>query len=725
MVNIASSVSGTMQQTSAKGISLSRRWTGPLLVLVVAATLRVLHLYQIRGTPFFAHPIIDAWDYHNDALNILRTGDWVGSRVFFQAPLATYLYAIVYRIAGENPLWPRIVQMVIGCFSALGMFMLGRRLFSERAAWIAGMVAAVYPLCIFFEGELLAPAITMFLDVLFFLVFFGVLALRLSWRWPVSGFLLGLRALATTNILAAVPVFWVWIAIKERTWNRPGKRRALAAAMFTLGVALAVAPVAYRNLMLSRELVPVSSNAGINFYIGNSGDYDAKVAIRDGADWEDFVNRHVREGGEVGPRMSGYFFRKAWEYIRSDPEGYARLLAYKVGLFLRGDEIMRNQAIYPFREYSGVLRLLMWKVGSPGKPGLAVPFGILLPLTLPGCLLVIRQRSRAGVLLLVYGTVYSLSVIAFFITARYRLPVVLPAILLLAYGWAGVRIWWSDRLLRSLALAGMAILFFISNWSVGPMAKEMNADAYYNLGNTLVYQGDIYGAQRAYRRAIEMNPRDVAAWVNLGLHVYQERGELDRAADCYIQALKVRPGYATAVFNLGFLAEQTNRPALAESLYLEAADLDPLMSGAYINLAGMALSRGAFGEALEYYRQAHMRDRDNPAALIGLGVATSELEGLEPALEFFEEAIRIDPSDPDVFFNLSLAYLRAGRFGRAAEAARKAVDLDPSCDDVYLVYADAMRSAGRAEEALAFLREAIRYHPDRPGPRRALRRLGE
>jgi tetratricopeptide (TPR) repeat protein len=557
------------------------------------------------------------------------------------------------------------------------------------------------------------------------LVLFGIIGPRSGWRWPVAGFLVGLRALATTNILATVPVFWIWILIGERGRNRMSGRSALALVLFTVGIAVAVLPVTYRNRALHGEFVLVSSNAGINFYLGNSGDYDAKVAIRDGADWEAFVNQHVHEGGRVGPEMSGHFFEKAREYIRSNPLGYARLLAYKTYLFVRGDEIMRNQAIYPFRGYSAVLRSLMWKLDLPGKAGLASPFGVLLPLAVPGCLLAIRTRQREGLLLFFFGMVYSLSVIAFFITARYRLPVVMPAILLLAYGWAGVRRWWSDRPLRGTALACMVVVFVMSNWNTGSMPKEMNPDAYYNLGNTLVHQGDIEGAEQAYRKALELNPEDIAAWVNLGLNVYQQRGDLDRAAACYKQALEVQPTYATAVFNLGFVAELYGRPAVAESLYIEAARLDPLITGPYINLASMALSRKDFEEARGYYGLAYRSDPEDPAALVGLGVTTSELQGLGPALVFFEEAIRIDPEFPDVYFNLSLAYARAGDPRKAAEYARKTLELDPADNDAYLIYADMMRSAGRAEEGRAFLEAAARHHPDLPGPIEALRRLGD
>jgi tetratricopeptide (TPR) repeat protein len=421
--------------------------------------------------------------------------------------------------------------------------------------------------------------------------------------------------------------------------------------------------------------------------------------------------------------MSGYFFGRAWQYIRSNPGGYMRLLAYKAYLFARGDEIMRNQAIYPFRKYSTVLKVLLWKVSLPGGFGLAFPFGVLLPLAVPGCLLAIRTRHREGFVLLAYGAIYSLSVVAFFITSRYRLPVLVPTILLVAYGWAGVHRWWSDRLVRGLALAGMVALFPLSNWNPGSMSDEMNPDAYYNLANTLADQGDIEGAERYYRKTLELNPADVAAWVNLGLNVYQQRGDLDRAAACYRRALEVRPDYATPVFNLGFIAEQRGRPAVAESLYLEAARLDPLRDLPYVNLASMAMSRGDFEKARGYYREAHLRNPENPAALLGLGVTTSELQGLGQALEFFEKAMRLDPDSPDLYFNLTLAYARAGQFGPAVEYAQKTVELDPTADDAYLVYADIMRSAGRSEQARAFLEAAIRIYPELPGPREALRRL--
>ncbi len=712
-----------MNETRSSRSSGKRDWVAPMVILAVALVLRLIHLYQIRANPFFYHPIVDAWDYHSDALRMIRSGDWIGGRAFFQAPLTTYFLALVYKIFGVNLLWPRIVQVVLGGFSAAGMFMLGRRLFNEKAAWIAGLITACYPLFIFFDGEILAPTLTLFLDIVFFILLFGASKGKSSWRWALPGLILGLRALAATNILAVVPVFWIWILLRGRTWHWPSRRIALATVMFTLGIVVVVAPITVRNLTLQDELVLVSSNAGLNFYLGNSGDYGARIAIRPGADFDEFVEKHVRAGRRVGPEMSGYFFAEARRYAAASPAEYARLLLYKTYLISRGDEIMRNQEIYPFREYSGILRLLLWKVRLPGGAGLAFPFGLLLPLAWPGCLLAFRRRNGNALLLLAYGAGYSLTVIAFFITARYRLPVVLPMILILAYGWSGIRGWWNSGRMRTAALAGMVMLLVLSNWNVKPMPGEMNPDAYYSLAGTLADEGDLEGAESYYSRALEMNPRDAAAWLSLGLRVYQERGMLARAESCYRQALGVRPDYAGAIYNLGFLAELKNQPEEAESLYLEAIRLSPLTDAPYINVAALALSRGDFGRAHEFYLKAYGVNPENPRALVGLGVTTFQTQGFGPAMEFFNEAIKLDPEFPDTYFNLALVYARSGKSLEAANHARYALKLDPMDNDSYIIYANQMRAAGRQNDARRFLEAAIREHPNLPGPRQALASL--
>jgi hypothetical protein len=93
-----------------------------------------------------------------------------------------------------------------------------------------------------------------------------------------------LAAIATPNILLAVPPAAAWIM-----WRGdpavPGRWRRTASALFLGGVCLPVAAVALRNLAVSGEPVLISSNGGINFYIGNNPDYDVTVRIRPGGEF--------------------------------------------------------------------------------------------------------------------------------------------------------------------------------------------------------------------------------------------------------------------------------------------------------------------------------------------------------------------------------------------------------------------------------------------------------
>lgn len=704
--------------------SAKRPWLAPLLVGGAALLLGVAHLAEVRHNPFFYHPIVDAFDYDNDAWYIARSGNWAGGpTVYFQAPLFVYFLALGYKVFGHDLLVPRLIQVVLGGLTASGVWLVARRIFGPRAAWIAGAGAAGYSLLIFYQAELLAPTITVFLDVAFLLVFFVAAWPRSGWVWAVPGLLFGLRALATTNNLATAPLFVIWAAVQgsRRGWG--ARRTVLTIAAFAVGTAAAVAPVTVRNWVVGRQAVLISSNAGLNFYLGNSGDYEAKVGLRPGAEWEDLMNRPLVAGARTEREISAYYFGETWKYIRAHPGEYARLLLHKARLFLRGDELLRNQEIYAFREHSTVLKALLWKVGWSGGPGLAFPFGVLLPAAWPGLVLALRRRNLEGGLLAAFVGAYSITVVAFFVTARYRLPVVIPLLLLTGYGLAQFRDLWGSCRLRSITLAGMAALALVSNWNPGPMAREMNPDAYFSLAGTYAASGDLAGAERYYVKALESNPRDAAAWVNLGLEVYEAENRLDEAGVCYRRALALKPDYALAVFNLGRLAEARGLPSEAESLYLEAAGLDPVMPGPYQNLAAMALARGDYPRARGLYREARRRNPAGASILAGLAAATFKTEGIDSALVVFEEAIRLAPRDPDIYYNLALVYAQAGRASASAEAALRLIEVDPEDDQGYLIFAEAMRSAGRVAEARGVLVEAARRRPDLPGPRQALQQL--
>ena len=93
-----------------------------LVIFTVALSARLIHLWQLRSTPFFDTLLGDANGYDQWAQR-LAAGDWVGTEVFYQAPLYPYFLGGVYAIIGRDLLIVRIIQAVIGSASCvlLGM----------------------------------------------------------------------------------------------------------------------------------------------------------------------------------------------------------------------------------------------------------------------------------------------------------------------------------------------------------------------------------------------------------------------------------------------------------------------------------------------------------------------------------------------------------------------------------------------------------------------------
>ncbi len=623
-------------------------------VLVLGAALRVIYYREIRSAPEFGFPAVDA-GYHDAWARAAVSGDWnptkqndvsaIPGNAYLRPPGYTWFLIWVYRIFGPKYAAVRIAQMGLGLLNIVLAFALGRRLFDMATGLIWALMMAVYWAFIYFEGELLEPTVLITLSLALMLALEGWRRDRLPRQAISVGVWLGLFAVTRPNILLFAPVVLLWLGWNER-WAPV--RAVRASAFFILGMAVIILPVTLRNIIVAGDLVLISSNAGINLYIGNNEQADGLfIGHVPGSDefgtsdvYPEIVQRMERKEGRrlKYSEVSRYFSRQAWDYIRAHPRATFRLLVRKALLFWGPLETGHNKSIYYDRAFSRLLSRL------------PLDFAVALALALLGAATCFwRHAACAGlprsgnssamlVLILLFILVYFASFLPFFVTGQYRVPVI-PFLMLFA-AWA-VRGWFGllagRRGRAALAwLAGLALLYACV--SVNYAGFEPNlAKWHFDRGTAFGKQGRTAEAEQSYRAVISADPASAEAWMNLGL-VVEKRAGPEAAEPYYRRALELRPDLAKAYNNLGNNLFRQHRLAEAVQCYQSALTLRPSAADVHKNLAAALLVLNRPAEAVPHFEAALRLDPDSPRAEAGLAEALGRLDRKAEAAEHFRRA---------------------------------------------------------------------------------------
>jgi len=127
-----------------------------------------------------------------------------------------------------------------------------------------------------------------------------------------------------------------------------------------------------------------------------------------------------------------------------------------------------------------------------------------------------------------------------------------------------------------------------------------DAEDWHALGNDLETTAPDH-AQRAYRRALDLDPDHFDSRVNLG-RLLHEQGNLRAAEAHYRLALASRPNDATALFNLAVCLEDLGATGEAIATYLEAVAADTACADAYYNLARLYETIGDTAAAVRHLK---------------------------------------------------------------------------------------------------------------------------
>jgi tetratricopeptide (TPR) repeat protein len=516
---------------------------------------------------------------------------------------------------------------------------------------------------------------------------------------------LGALSLTRENALVFVAVLlgWIWSHVQAAATTRVHLMAALLA-----GLGLVLVPVGVRNRVAGGEFHLTTAQSGPNFFIGNNpaadGTYIPLRFGRGSPEYErlDATDLAARAMGRTpsASEVSSYWTSRALQYIGAHPADWLALEARKLRLLLNATEVIDTESQESHEDESPLLRLL----------GRVAHFGVLAPLACLGLWLTWDDRRRLWLLYALIGA-YALSLLAFYVVARYRLPLVPFLIVFAAAALVRGRRLAMTRMPAGVipGVAGVAAVAAVCNLPI-VSADAMRAATYQNLGTALQEAGRLDGAAAAFAHALALEPDYAPAHNGLG-SVRRRQGQTDEAIAHLETALRLRPDFDDARFNLANALRDRGRPAQAIARYEELLERRPDDVDAHANLGVAMAEAGRLDDAIGHFRRVVALAPQTAQAHYNLGHSLLSRGDLAGAVLELSRAVEIDPQDLASREELGSAYQAQQRFALAVEQFRAAIRLSPRSAGGHNNLGIALGSDGRYDEAAEEFRAALAIDP--------------
>ncbi len=249
-------------------------WPWLAVALSVAVALRLLWVLHANVDPNDGR-LDDSVFYHNVG-HLLAGGrgylnPWTEQVTAAWPPGYPATLAAVYKLFGWHLGLAKALNIAFGAATVALVYVIGRRAFDQRVAFLGSMTLAAFPSQIYFSTLVMT-------ETFFALIFALTLLLTLLWTverdgswWQalVLGLLVGFAGLVRgEGLLLGVIVVGLWLLTV-----RPWRRIVPLLAPLTVGVVLVLTPWTVRNAVQLHEFVPLREGGGGALSAGLNPDF--------------------------------------------------------------------------------------------------------------------------------------------------------------------------------------------------------------------------------------------------------------------------------------------------------------------------------------------------------------------------------------------------------------------------------------------------------------------
>ncbi len=381
-------------------------------------------------------PFSDMEDYYLCAFNYLRHTllAMEPGRLAYRAPLYPLFIATCMKCFPDNYLFSiRVIQSILSSASAVLLYLIAHRLLRNarkntpltwwsRSIWIpfgAGLTFAWFADQIFFSAILMTETLFIFLLLVWAWLLMRCAPSGKTIYLYLASLLLGLLVLIRPMALVFLPILvfkTLWVIPKER-W-----RAAIWIPLFLW--LLPIIPWSVRNTIQLGHFVFITTNSGVNFYIGHHPNYDYFYT----GEKEEIRREFKEQFGADEALEDRYFFQLGVENIIQHPSLLIRHSIMKL-YFL----YLMDIEPWPWEEYiTNQTRGLNFPSGIRWPVFRWNPF--LLLMAFAGFVYAFLHRFRHGHLISII-ILYTFICLIYFARTRFRMPIE-PFLIL--YSWIGI-----------------------------------------------------------------------------------------------------------------------------------------------------------------------------------------------------------------------------------------------------------------------------------------------